>query len=124
MEKERLFMMEKKIIDNQKLEESLKLLSELYDHMQKRTGKPDPNNYKDHNEGTISVGLNFIFSPYMKYSKDQDIKNVGYSITVYTNFLQKQHEQADCQFFGSIDAMLNQIKNWHGYEMSLKIEEN
>lgn len=108
--------------DNEKFEEIVMMLNELYDHMRERTGYPFENTgHNDAAEGTISFGFSFVNSPNLAWKQKDDSILVSTSIYFRTVYLPRQLEEA--QIFEDMDHLYDQVKIWHRNEMSKSLDD-
>lgn len=112
------------IIDNQKISYAMSKLHELFDHMYKRNGRPNPLKFpEDSIEGALSVSVSLSIPPYTVYRHSEiRIPKIS-SISLHASLLHRENKDNPVQWFKTLDGFLNQVDNWYNYEMSLPIPE-
>jgi hypothetical protein len=109
-------------IDNKKISYAVSKLSELFEHMHKRNGRPDLLKFpEDGLEGAISVSISFTLPPYAIYKhSDLKVPKIA-SIGLHASLLHRENKDNPVQWFKTMDGFLAQVDNWYNYEMSLPI---
>lgn len=114
------------IISDKDIKEAMILINEMYTHMTKRIGLP---NFETNqlgrwgSEGGFSVSFSLNFIPYEQYGYALLNEPKVVSVSIITELLPRADMGIDLQTFGTFEAFLNQLKNWHAFEMSLPFSD-
>lgn len=101
------------LVDNEKVNEIISILSDTYNHMIKRLDRPNVElSPYDYIEGSFSLSFTFQFPPFFPYNKNNEVPPVLESATLFTFLLKGETENgAPIKKFESLDDLLVQAKN-------------
>jgi hypothetical protein len=113
------------LVDNEKINEIISILSDTYNHMIKRLDRPnmklDPNDYI---EGSFNLTFTFQFPPFFSTSLNNETPPVLQYVTLFTFLLKGETDGGSpIKNFETLDDLLKQAKKWRDEEISKPLPE-
>ena len=115
--------MYKDLIDNEKLNEAVSLIQEMYHHMYLRIGMPDVEDPDWDVEGAAHLHFTLQVPSYKEFSTEHLKPAEAVAVIMNTKLLARRDPHRQFQNFQTVEQFYQQVKNWHAYEMSLSLED-
>jgi len=109
-----------RLVDNEKVNEIISILSDTYNHMIKRLDRPNKDlDPYDFIEGSFNLTFTFQFPPFFSTNKNNDVPPITEYVTAFTFLLKGETDNGNpIKEFKDLDELLAQAKKWHDEEIA------